>query len=105
MNQLGVLEESVLLILLKYQELNGASVVQAYRELWEKSMSLPTAHVVLKRLEKKGLVQSAMGDPDNKPGGKRKRLYQATAHGYRTVHGMNTVRTSIWQTIPHLKYE
>lgn len=104
MIQLGMLEESILLILLKCGEINGAGVVGQYGELWDKSISLPTVHVVLKRMEKKGLVESRLSEPDNVRGGKRKRMYKATGFGYNTVNGINTVRNSVWQIIPHIKY-
>ena len=71
--QLGVLEEIVLLILLSQDHTYGVEIAKTYEEQFEQTISLPAIHVVLKRLEKKGLVKSEMGEPTAERGGRRKR--------------------------------
>ena len=61
--QLGTLEEMILIILLMKDETYGVEIAKEYKHQMNQSISLPAIHVVLKRLEKKGFVDSRLGDP------------------------------------------
>lgn len=100
--QLGTLEEMVLIILLMKEETYGVEIAKEYEQQTKQSISLPAIHVVLKRLEKKGLVASKLGEPTAERGGKRKRFYKATNQGYEVTKTLQERRTEIWKMIPKM---
>lgn len=101
---LGTLEEMVLIILLMKTETYGVDIAKEYHDQLGQSISLPAIHVVLKRLEKKGLVKSAMGEPTAERGGRRKRIYQATNQGYEVAYTLQERRTKMWKVVPKLNF-
>ncbi len=103
--QLGVLEEIILLILLSQENTYGVEIAKAYEEQFDQTLSLPSIHVVLKRLEKKGLVKSEMGEPTSERGGRRKRMYKATQEGFRITHDLKDKRNNLWKTIPGFNFQ
>ena len=103
--QLGTLEEMILIILLMKEETYGVEIAKEYKRQLDQTISMPAIHVVLKRLEKKGFVNSRMGEPTKERGGKRKRIYKATSQGYEAAHQIQHKRSEIWKTIPRLNFE
>ena len=102
---LGSLEEMVLLVLLTIRdEAYGITILDAYIEYTGNRISLSAIHSVLRRLEKKGFITSEMGGSTNDRGGRRKRLYQVTKYGYKTVEAIQANRARIWQQIPKLDF-
>jgi len=103
---MGTLEEIVLLILLNYEECHGVEIAQQYESVLNKSISLPAIHVVLKRMEKKGWVDSRFGEPTPERGGRRKRLYRATPSGYYAIKNLQEAKSKLWASIvlPKFKY-
>ena len=102
--QLGVLEEIILLILLANENTYGVEIAKEYEKQFSQNISLPAIHVVLKRLEKKGLVKSRMGEPTAERGGRRKRIYQATKEGYQIAAKLQEKRNNLWKVIPNLSF-
>ena len=104
---LGNLEEVILLIIaiMHGDEIYGFSVMLKYKEQTGKSLSMPAVHTVLKRLEKKGFLNSTMGAASNKRGGKRKRLYQITQYGYRILAEIQENRARLWGMVGEIKFE
>lgn len=103
MNQnLGALEEIILLLVLKQEESYGAELVKLYMEQMSKEITLPAIVMVLKRLEKKGFLESRMGEPTSERGGRRKVLYKATHAAYRTVEETMNAKNAIWNSVPKL---
>jgi len=101
MNQnLGALEEIVLLLVLKQRESYGAELVKLYLEQIKKEITLPAIVMVLKRLEKKRFLESRTGAPTSERGGRRKVLYKATESGYRVVEEVMKAKTQIWNMVP-----
>lgn len=98
--QLGVLEEMILIILLIKEETYGVEIAQEYESQLDQSISLPTIHVVLKRLEKKGLVRSKLGEPTAERGGRSKRLYHASNKGYEAAKHLQEKRNEMWGAVP-----
>lgn len=103
--QLGVLEEMILIILLMQDETHGVEIAKRYEEKLKQPISLPAIHVVLKRLEKKGLVKSAMGEPTAERGGRRKRMYQATGKGFEAARDLQQKRNEMWKLVPGFNFE
>ena len=102
--QLGVLEEIILIILLIRDETYGVDIAKEYQDQLGQSISLPAIHVVLKRLEKKGLVTSQMGEPTAERGGRRKCIYTATNKGYEAARDLQQKRSEMWKLIPKLHF-
>ncbi|MEQ8469958.1 MAG: PadR family transcriptional regulator [Marinoscillum sp.] len=102
--QLGVLEEIILIILLMKDETYGVDIAKEYEKQLNQSISLPAIHVVLKRLEKKGLVNSQMGEPTAERGGRRKRIYTATNKGFEAARDLQHKRNEMWKLIPKLNF-
>ncbi len=97
---IGSLEETVLIILLMREESHAVEVAKVYEKHFAQTISIPAIHVVLKRLEKKGLVKSFMGEPTPERGGKRKKIYQGTPSGYRLVSEIQERRQQMWSEVP-----
>jgi DNA-binding PadR family transcriptional regulator len=79
---LGQLELMVLLAVIR--PLKESYGVQISREIAEKSgreVALASVYAALERLEKKGLVRSALGLPSPERGGKARTYFQPTALG------------------------
>lgn len=105
---MGSLEEVILMILLQQQEgCHGVEIAQHYETSLHKTISLPAIHVVLKRMEKKGWVDSKFGDPSPQRGGRRKRIYRATPAGYYAIKQIQEAKSRLWANIvlPNFKYE
>lgn len=103
--QLGNLEEGVLLIALYLDEVYGVSVAEEYKKQTGHSISIPAIHTVLRRLEEKGLLKSVMGESTPERGGRRKRLYTATAYGLNVIREIRDERVRFWSKIPALKFK
>ncbi len=101
--QLGNLEEAVLLIALYLDEVYGVSVAEEYRNQTGHGISIPAVHTVLRRLEDKGLLKSRMGEASPERGGRRKRLYTATAYGLNVIREIRDERVRLWSKVPALK--
>ena len=104
-SQLGNLEEAVLLIALYLEEVYGVSVAEEYKKQSGNDISIPAIHTVLRRLEAKGLLKSKMGESSPERGGRRKRLYEATAFGLQVIREIKTQRIRLWSKIPQLKLD
>ncbi len=101
-NSLGALEELILLLVLREQESYGAQLVKLYIEHMKKEITLPAVVMVLKRLEKKKMLESRTGQPSSERGGRRKVLYKATDLGYQTAEEAIKAKTQIWDMIPKM---
>ncbi len=97
---LGSLEETILVIVLMKEERYGVEIAKVYEKHVKQSISLPAIHIVLKRLEKKGLVKSSFGEPTPERGGKRKKYYQGTPAGYRIAQEIQQRRSEMWSLVP-----
>lgn len=100
---LGYLEETILLLVMAMDtEVYGFSVSEAYKTHMGKSVSISAVHSVLSRLEKKGLISSEMGGASATRGGRRKRIFEATAEGRAVIAEIKASRQKLWNLIPSL---
>lgn len=100
---LGYLEETILLLILSMEaEAYGFSVSEAYQKHVGKSISISAVHTVMSRLEKKGLIESHMGGATAERGGRRKRIFTATAEGKAAIQEIKDGRQKLWNLIPDL---
>ena len=97
---LGEFEELTLLALRAIGEGAYAVPVQRYLEsATNRTVTMGAVYAALDRLERKGLVRSALGEPTRERGGKAKRLFVVTPAGMQTVRYLRRVRDRIWRAI------
>src|SRR5689334_16191705 len=83
---LGEFEQLVLLAILRVgDDAYGVSVRQAIVDRSGRDVSLAAVYKTLTRLEEKGLVLARVGEPTAERGGRRKRYYEITAAGRRSL--------------------
>lgn len=83
---LGDLEQLVLLALLRLgPEAYGVAITDMIQERAGRDASLGAVYKALTRLEQKGYVRGTMGEPTAERGGRRKRYYQLTLQGRRSL--------------------
>jgi PadR family transcriptional regulator, regulatory protein PadR len=99
-DQIGEFEELLLLAVLAMVETPSVVPIQQYLErATARRVSLGAVYTGLDRLEHKGLVTSSFGESTPVPGGKRRRVFEATRQGLRTAQTVRRVRDAIWKVI------
>jgi len=84
---LGEFEQMVLMAILREgDDAYGVTIRCAILERAGRDVSLAAVYKTLTRLEDKGLVTAAVGEPTAERGGRRKRYYSVTAAGRRSLH-------------------
>jgi DNA-binding PadR family transcriptional regulator len=97
---LGELEELILLIVaLLNKEAYGVSIAEELSKQAGRDITISAIHAVLHRLEEKGFVKSRMGGASAERGGRRKRLFNITAHGRNALEELRDTRMAIWSLI------
>ena len=98
---LGHFELLVLLALLRQgDEAYGVPIANAIEQSTGKPVILASVYNTLDRLEEKGLVRSAMGQPTPERGGRAKRYFSITTAGLREVSAAKKALTVLWRGIP-----
>lgn len=102
---LGHLEEMVLLVVMVVaDEAYGITIREAYMKQTGNQISLSAIHTVLRRLEKKGFINSQMGGATQDRGGRRKRLYSITRAGHKSLETLHEKRLRLWQMAPKFNW-
>ncbi|MEM8966948.1 MAG: helix-turn-helix transcriptional regulator [Bacteroidota bacterium] len=100
---LGEFEEIVLLTVgVLYDEAYGVAIKDAIEERAERKVSVGALQSALKRLEKKGYLESRQGEANAQRGGKPKRYYTITAFGKLALQQNRDIRNTLWESIPKL---
>ena len=100
---LGEFEEIVLLTVgVLYNEAYGVAIKDAIEERAERKVSVGALQSALKRMEKKGYLESRQGEANAQRGGKPKRYYVITAFGKLALQQNRDVRNTLWESIPKL---
>lgn len=60
-------------------------------------------YTALDRLQAKGLVTSALGDPTPERGGRAKRFFTVTSSGLKAVKETQRAFAAMWRGLPQLK--
>ncbi len=101
---LGTLEETILLMVAVMQgEAYGYSLSDEYQKTFGNEITISAVHTVLKRLEKKGFIQSEMGGATSERGGRRKRIFKVTSMGMNTLQTLQENRMKLWNMMPNVK--
>jgi len=83
---LGEFEQVVLLAILRLDDdAYGVTIRREIAKCTEREPAPGALYTTLDRLEEKGLVSSAYGDPTPERGGRAKRYFTVTASGVRAV--------------------
>src|SRR6188508_437859 len=97
-DRLGEFEELTLLAVRAQGEATYAVPVQRFVERTTgRIVSMGAVYAALERLAQKGHLSSTFGEVTPERGGKRKRLFEVTTEGMRTLRDLRRVRERIWQ--------
>ena len=98
---LGEFEEIVLLMVAILDgNAYGVSITHEIITQTDRAVRLNQVHAALQRLEDKGMIKSQMSDPTPERGGRRKRLFEVTAFGRKTLHEIQLLRSTLWSAVP-----
>jgi len=90
---LGEFEQMVLLAILHAKgEAYGVPIVEEIERRTGRTVSRAAVYVTLRRLEKRGLVTSWMGEPTGDRGGKAKRHFEVRPEGVQALEASRAVR-------------
>lgn len=103
---LGEFEEIVLLTVgVLYNDAYGVAIKDAIEEKAKRKVSVGALQSALKRMEKKGYLESRNGEANEQRGGKPKRFYSITAYGKRALQQSKDIRLELWESIPKMALE
>lgn len=103
---LGEFEELVLLTVgVLYDDAYAVAITKEVEKQSDRSVNVSAVHKSLYRLEKKGMLNSRLGDAESKRGGKRKRLFTITPYGKKALDESMELRLSLRQQIPDLAFK
>ncbi len=102
---IGELEELVLLTVGSlYDKAYAVNIVDEIRDNTQRILDVTAVHSVLRRLEKKGFVNSVMGQATAERGGRRKRMFTLTLAGRAVLDNIMVVRLELYQKLPKLSF-
>ena len=100
---LGGFELLVLLALIRLgDEAYGVPISEAIEESSGRDVALGSVYITLERLENKGFVSSALGEPTAVRGGRAKTYFRITAKGLREVRQAQRTLIKLWRDVPQL---
>ncbi len=104
-HSLGEFEELVLLMVAaQHDEAYGVAILEGLEEKLNKKVNISAIHVVLKRMEDKGFVNSRFGGITEARGGRRKKYYIITVLGKKMLDSQYELRTGLYQQIPKISF-
>jgi DNA-binding PadR family transcriptional regulator len=91
------MEEMILLAVLNLQgEAYLVAITDYLSEITSKKVSLTSVHLPLSRLEKQGLIESALGKATAIRGGRRKKIYKITRRGFAELNEYRRISDKLW---------
>jgi len=101
--QIGEFEEVVMLIVgVLYDEAYGIAIKTEIESRLNRKVSVGALQSALRRLEKKGFLDSREGEANKKRGGKPKRFFTITAYGKKALEYNKDTRAKLWSDIPEM---
>jgi DNA-binding PadR family transcriptional regulator len=101
MDLLTRIEELLLLIIWKHRdEAYGYGIRARLSALTGSDVSIGSVHVPLRRLARRGYLESWTADPTPERGGRAKRFYRLTPKGVAALQQVRSVTRSAWQDTP-----
>jgi DNA-binding PadR family transcriptional regulator len=94
---LGELEQMVLLAALRLgSDAYGVTIIHELDSVTPRGVSRPSVYLALVRLQKKGLLDSKLGDPTPQRGGRAKRFYRVTPQGLLVLRTARRAYLTLW---------
>ncbi len=101
MKLLSRTEELLLNCILRLQENAYAFMIrEKLKEITDKTWAFGAIFISLDRLEKKGYVESFLGNETPERGGRKKRFYKVTSHGLKTLAEIRKIDQVMWKDLP-----
>jgi PadR family transcriptional regulator, regulatory protein PadR len=99
--RLGDFEETLLLLVgILGDDAYAFRIAEEFESQTGRTVSIGAVHSTLDRLEGKGFLTSAMGASTAERGGRRKRIFNITAIGKRTLKNSYEFKVSLWKQYP-----
>ena len=99
--RLGEFEEVLLLLTgILGEDAYAFKMAEEFESQTGRAVSIGAVHSTLDRLEGKGFLTSAMGDPTAERGGRRKRIFTITALGKRVLKESMEFKVDLWKQYP-----
>lgn len=96
-NSLGQFEQLVLLAILRIgDDAYAVSIIEEIERQTGRTVSHAAVHVAVKRMEKRGLVSSRLGEPTPQRGGRAKRYYRHSADAVERLKAQRDALLSMW---------
>ncbi len=93
-------EEYILLAVVRLRaEAYGVAIRNRLTVDTGETWAFGAVHVMLTRLEKKGLLESYLADPTPQRGGRSKRIYSMTSLGLQTLTQIKKVQDKVWSDL------
>jgi len=101
MKLLSRTEELLLNCILRLKENSYTFLIrERLKEITGKTWAFGAIFISLDRLEKKGYVESFLGNETPERGGRRKRFYRVTSYGLKTVAEIRKIDQAMWKDLP-----
>lgn len=102
---LGEFEEVVMLtVAILHGKAYGIAIIDELESRLNRKVSIGSLQTVLRRLEKKGYLDSAFGEATQERGGKRKRYFTVTNFGMKVLQEAKEQRMSLWRAVPKIAF-
>jgi DNA-binding PadR family transcriptional regulator len=93
-------EEYILLAVMRLRgEAYGVAIRNQLTTDTGETWAFGAVHVMLTRLEKKGLLESYLAEPTPQRGGRSKRIYTMTSLGTQTLELIKKVQDKVWSDL------
>ncbi len=103
----SVLSDFELMVLLAVmrvgEEAYGVPVARELEDTTGRTVAIAAVYAALQRLENKGLVWAALGEPTATRGGRAKRYFRVTAKGIKAAREAQRAFMALWRDVPQLK--
>jgi PadR family transcriptional regulator PadR len=107
MNSRGHFGEWELMVILALMRLGddayGVPICREIEEQTGREVSVGSVYATLERLEEKGFVSSAVGQPTAERGGRAKRYFRVTTNGVREVRRTQRSLMNLWSGLLQLE--
>ena len=97
---LGECEQMAMLALIHLSsEAYGAAIRQLLAEQVNRNVAIGALYSTLERLERKGMVESRLGEATAQRGGRPKRYFKVTAQGQAALKRAREAMDTLWQGV------
>ncbi|GAB5554394.1 MAG: hypothetical protein Sapg2KO_39850 [Saprospiraceae bacterium] len=99
--KIGEFEEIVLLTVgILHGNAYGIAIKDEIEQRLNREVSVGALQITLRRLEKKGLLDSQRGDATEQRGGRPKLYFTLNIHGKRALESAKNAREQLWNALP-----